>query len=53
MMPGIDLSETFEGAKNLKAINPDIPIVVLTPFSKEVSRRLSNEDFAGVDYVFS
>lgn len=53
MMPGIDLSETFEGAKNLKAINPDIPIVVLTPFSKEVSRRLSKEDFAGVDYVFS
>ena len=53
MMPGIDLSETFEGAKNLKAINPDIPVVVLTPFSKEVSRRLSKEDFAGVDYVFS
>ena len=53
MMPGVDLSETFEGAKNLKAINPDIPVVVLTPFSKEVSRRLSKEDFAGVDYVFS
>lgn len=53
MMPGIDLSETFEGAKSIKSVSPDIPIVVLTPFSKEVSRRLSNEDFAGVDYVFS
>ncbi|WP_295731428.1 PEP/pyruvate-binding domain-containing protein [uncultured Muribaculum sp.] len=53
MMPGIDLSETFEGAKSIKTVSPDIPIVVLTPFSKEVSRRLSNEDFAGVDYVFS
>ena len=32
---------------------PEIPFVVLTPFSKEVSRRLANEDFSGVDYVFS
>ena len=53
MMPGVDLSETFEGAKRIKAMEPETPIVVLTPFSKEVSRRLSNEDFAGVDYVFS
>jgi CheY-like chemotaxis protein len=53
MMPGIDISETFEGAKQLKSLEPQTPIVVLTPFSKEVSRRLSNEDFAGVDYVFS
>ncbi len=53
MMPGIDVSQTFTGAKEIKSIHPDVPIVVLTPFSKEVSRRLSNEDFAGVDYVFS
>ncbi|MCM1505002.1 MAG: phosphoenolpyruvate synthase [Muribaculum sp.] len=53
MMPGVDLSETFEGAKLIKASAPDIPIVVLTPFSKEVSRRISNEDLTGVDYVFS
>ncbi len=53
MMPGVDVSQTFSGAKDIKKIYADIPIVVLTPFSKEVSRRLSNEDFAGVDYVFS
>ncbi|MDE7393087.1 MAG: phosphoenolpyruvate synthase, partial [Muribaculaceae bacterium] len=52
-MPGVDISETFTGAREIKALHPDIPIVVLTPFSKEVSRRLSNEDFSGIDYVFS
>lgn len=52
-MPGIDISETFVKAKEIKELYPDIPIVVLTPFSREVSRRLANEDFSGVDYVFS
>ena len=52
-MPGIDISETFTGARTIKALYPDLPIVVLTPFSKEVSRRLSAEDFTGIDYVFS
>ena len=33
--------------------SPDIPIVVLTPFSREVSQRIGNEDLSGVDYVFS
>lgn len=52
-MPGSDISETFTGARDIKASYPDIPIVVLTPFSKEVSRRLAHEDFSAVDYVFS
>ena len=53
MMPGIDLSETFSGARSIKELYPEIPIVVLTPFSKEVSRRLANENLDSVDYVFS
>ena len=53
MMPGIDLSETFVGAKDIKSRYPDVPIIVLTPFSKEVSRRLAKEDLTAVDYVFS
>ena len=53
MMPGMDISETFAGARTIKAMKPTLPIVVLTPFSKEVSRRLANEDFSGIDYVFS
>ena len=52
-MPGVDISETFVNAKEIKRLYPEVPIVVLTPFSREVSRRLANEDFGGVDYVFS
>ncbi|MDE5935433.1 MAG: phosphoenolpyruvate synthase, partial [Muribaculaceae bacterium] len=52
-MPGGDLTETFEGAKELKGMSGDTPIVVLTPFSREVTRRISHEDHSGVDYVFS
>lgn len=52
-MPGSDISETFTGARDIKKLYPDVPIVVLTPFSKEVSRRLAHEDFSAIDYVFS
>ena len=52
-MPSMDISETFSGAAAIKAVDPNIPVIVLTPFSKEVSRRLENEDFTHVDYVFS
>lgn len=52
-MPGVDVSETFTQAKLIKQRYPDIPFVVLTPFSKEVRRRIANEDLSGVDYVFS
>ena len=53
MMPGNDVTETFSGARTIKELHPEQPIIVLTPFSKEVSRRLANEDFSGIDYVFS
>lgn len=52
-MPGVDVSETFREARKIDSLYPDIPFVVLTPFSKEVRRRIANEDLAGVDYVFS
>ena len=52
-MPGNNLSETFSGAKEIKTLYPNIPVVVLTPFSKEVSQRIAKEDHSGVDYVFS
>lgn len=52
-MPGVDISETFERARIIDAQYPDIPFVVLTPFSKKVSRTIANEDLSGVDYVFS
>ncbi len=52
-MPGGELSETFTGAAEMKRRFPTVPFVVLTPFSKEVSRRLAMEDLSNVDYVFS
>lgn len=52
-MPGVDLSETFTKAVEIKHSHPDVPFVVLTPFSREVSRRIGGEDLSGVDYVFS
>lgn len=52
-MPGVDISETFHEAVTIDALYPEIPFVVLTPFSKEVRRRIANEDLRGVDYVFS
>lgn len=52
-MPGVDISETFEGATAIKDAYPNVPFVVLTPFSKEVSRRLADQDLSKIDFVFS
>lgn len=52
-MPNMDETEMFSTAKHIKATYNDIPFVVLTPFSREVTKRLSQEDLSGVDYVFS
>lgn len=52
-MPSGDSINPFEWAKDVKKQFPEIPIVVLTPFSKSVSQRISNEDLSAVDYVFS
>ncbi|MDD4198861.1 MAG: PEP/pyruvate-binding domain-containing protein [Paludibacter sp.] len=52
-MPSGDSINPFEWAKGVKKNYPTIPIVVLTPFSKSVSKRISNEDFSAIDYVFS
>lgn len=52
-MPSGDSINPFEWAKWVKQQFPDIPIVVLTPFSKSVSARIANEDLSAIDYVFS
>ena len=52
-MPSGDSVNPFEWAKDVKKKFPNIPIVVLTPFSRSVSLRLANEDFSAIDYVFS
>ena len=52
-MPNIDSSDMFTLAKQIKAGYPRIPIVLLTPFSKAVTRTLQKTDLSGFDYVFS
>ena len=52
-MPNMDDVDMFSTAHRTKALFPDIPFVVLTPFSREVSKRLEKEDLSSVDYVFS
>lgn len=52
-MPNMDDTDIFSTAKHIKELYPETPFIVLTPFSKEVSKRLSSEDLSGVDYVFS
>lgn len=52
-MPNMDELDMFSTSKHIKELYPDIPFIVLTPFSREVSKRLSIEDLSGVDYVFS
>lgn len=53
VMPNMDDRDIFAAAKEIKRQYFNIPIVVLTPFSKEVSRRVEREDLTGIDYIFS
>ena len=45
-------TDVFALAKQIKAKYSNIPIVVLTYFSREVSLRLQGEDLSAIDYVF-
>jgi len=45
-------NDTFNFAKEIKSLYPNIPIVVLTHFSREVTMRLEKEDLSAIDYVF-
>ncbi len=46
-------TDAFQLSNQIKSHYPEIPIVVLTHFSREVSMRLQNEDLSSIDYVFS
>ncbi len=53
VMSDSDEKDIFSIAKHIKQRYSDIPIVVLTPFSREVSLRIGKEDLSAIDYVFS
>ncbi len=44
---------TFHLADEIKSKYPDIPIVLLTPFSREVSLKIEQHTVESIDYVFS
>jgi len=44
--------DTFGLARDIKQEYPNIPIVVLTHFSREVTLKIENEDLSAIDYVF-
>jgi len=45
--------DPFELSRTLKTHYPEKPIVLLTPFSRELLLRLNKEDMSAIDYVFS
>lgn len=51
-MPGNADNDAFDVARAIKASSPDIPCVVLTPFSHGITKRMENEDLSVFDYVF-
>ena len=51
-MPGNADNDAFAVARDIKADFPDLPCVVLTPFSHGITRRIQDEDMSIFDYVF-
>ena len=52
VMPGTDNNDIFVIARGIKESHPQIPCVVLTPFSHGISKRMADEDMSAFDYVF-
>ena len=45
-------SDVFDIAKEIKQSVPEVPLVVLTPFSHGITKRMENEDLSIFEYVF-
>ena len=51
-MPAAEDNSVFDIAREIKHDYPTIPIVVLTPFSHGITKRMQNEDLSIFEYVF-
>ena len=52
VMPAAEDNSVFDIAREIKHKYPTIPIVVLTPFSHGITKRMQNEDLSVFEYVF-
>ncbi|MBQ9285802.1 MAG: phosphoenolpyruvate synthase [Bacteroidaceae bacterium] len=52
VMPGTDNNDIFDIARGIKSQQPQIPCIVLTPFSHGISKRMADEDLSAFEYVF-
>ncbi|WP_288845118.1 PEP/pyruvate-binding domain-containing protein [uncultured Alistipes sp.] len=44
--------DVFSFAKTVKQHHPQIPVALLTSFSKDIYRRIEEQDRSGLDYIF-
>ena len=44
--------DVFSFAKTVKQRHPQIPVALLTSFSKDIYRRIGEQDRSGLDYIF-
>ena len=51
-MPAASSNDVFDIARSIKESYSHIPIVVLTPFSHGITKRMQNEDLSAFEYVF-
>ena len=51
-MPGTGSTDVFDIARSIKSKYERMPIVILTPFSHGITKRMENEDLSVFEYVF-
>ncbi len=51
-MLNISGADSYKLSHRIKSLYPNLPVVMLTNFSREVSLRLQHEDLSAIDYVF-
>lgn len=51
-MPGTGDNDSFDVARQIKSLYADIPMVILTPFSHGITKRIANEDLSPFEYIF-
>lgn len=52
-MPNLDEENILQTMMNVKSAYPQIPFVVLAPFSREFRKRVSQQDLSFIDYTFN